>query len=147
MVKKTVGEHTLEVPNVDSKVAEVKIGTIMRLIFLIAAWINQLCDVLGAYDSFIPAEYQTVVTVASLIATGAASIAAYWFNNSWSPEATVVDKLLATIKHASKYCPDIVDAVNASVAEFNKKQAEAAANLNIPSSGELNGSVEPHKRE
>lgn len=137
MVEKTVGGNTLEVPNVDSKKVEVKIGTILRLLFLLAAWVNQACDVLGAYDAFIPSEYRTLVTVLSLIATGVASVAAYWFNNSWSAEATVVDKLLATIKHASKYCPEIVEAVNKSVAEFNKKQADAAADINIPSSAEL----------
>ena len=127
MAQKTVNGNTLEVPNVDSKKAEVKIGTILRMLFLVAAYVNQACDVLGAYDAFIPDEYRSVVTVASLIATGVASVCAYWFNNSWSAEATVADKLLATIKHGSTYCPEIVDAVNNTVSEFNKKQVGTAA--------------------
>lgn len=138
MPSKTVNNNTLEVPTIDSKKVEVKIGTILRLLFLIAAYVNQACDVLGAYDAFIPEEYRSVVSVASLVATAVASIAAYWFNNSWSAEATVVDKLLATIKHASKYCPEIVDAVNTSISEFNKKEVAAAQSLSIPTSAEIN---------
>lgn len=137
MAQKTVNGNTLEVPEVDSKKVEIKIGTILRMLFLLAAYVNQACDVLGAYDAFIPEKYRMVVTAVSLIATGVASVCAYWFNNSWSTEATVADKLLSTIKHASVYCPEIVDAVNASVAEFNKKQAEAAANMNIPTSADI----------
>ena len=139
MANKTVNGNTLEVPEINSKNAEVKIGTILRAVFLIAAYVNQACDVFGAYDLFIPEEWRTVVSVVSLIATAAASVCAYWFNNSWSKEATVVDKLLATIKHASKYCPEIVDAVNVSIAEFNKKEVEAAKNMNIPTSATIAG--------
>lgn len=138
MASKTVNGNTLEVPTVNSKKMDIKIGTILRLLFLIAAYVNQVCDVFGAYDAFIPEEYRTVISVVSLIATAAASVAAYWFNNSWSTEATVVDKLLATIKHASKYCPEIVDAVNTSISEFNKKEAEAAKSMNIPTSAVIN---------
>lgn len=137
MANKTVNGNTLEVPEFNGKNAEVKIGTVLRLVFLIAAYVNQACDVFGAYDLFIPAEWRTVVSVVSLIATAGASVSAYWFNNSWSKEATVVDKLLATIKHASKYCPEIVDAVNTSIVEFNKKEVEAAKNMSIPTSASI----------
>lgn len=136
MATKTVNGNTLDVPDLTSKKAEVKIGTILRMLFLVAAYINQICEVIGVYNAFIPQEYQSVVATVSLIATGAASVCAYWFNNSWSVEATTVDKLLLTIKNASQYCPDIVDSVNASVAEFNKKQAQAAAEMTFSGTGQ-----------
>lgn len=130
--KKEVNGNVLEVPTIDSKALEVKIGTKLRLVFLIAAYVITACDTIGAFDLFIPEKYQLVVTTISLIASAAASIAAYWFNNSWTSEATVVDKLLATIKHTAVYCPEIVDSVNASIAEFNKKTADAAKSVTTP---------------
>lgn len=120
MAQKTVNGQTLEVPDLTSKKAEVKIGTILRLVFLIAAYVNQVCDVVGAYDMFIPEEYRSVVSVVSLIATAVASVSAYWFNNSWTPEANTADKVLATIKNASTYCPEIMDKINQVVVEVNK---------------------------
>ncbi len=131
-IKKEVNGNVLEVPNLDSKVLDVKIGTKLRLVFLVAAYIITACDTIGAFDLFIPEKYRLVVTTISLIASAAASVAAYWFNNSWTSEATVVDKLLATIKHTSVYCPEIVDSVNASIAEFNKKTADAAKSVTAP---------------
>lgn len=137
MANKTVNGNTLDVPEFKGEKLSVKIGTILRLAFLVAAYLNQACDVIGAYDAFIPEKYQTLVSVVSLIATAVASVAAYWFNNSWSAEATVVDKLLATIKHASAYCPEIVDAVNVSITEFTKKEVEAAKSISIPTSADI----------
>ena len=51
MAQKNVNGQILDVPEIDSKKADVAIGTILRLLFLIAAYVNQACDVLGAYDS------------------------------------------------------------------------------------------------
>lgn len=120
MAEKTVNGQTLEVPNLTSKKVEVKVGTVLRLIFLIAAYVNQVCDVLGAYDMFIPQEYRSVVSIVSLVATAAASVSAYWFNNSWTQEATTADKILATIRVASTYCPEIVNKIDQTIAEINK---------------------------
>lgn len=119
MAKKTVNGVTLEVPEFKCEKAEVKIGTILRLVFLIAAYINQVCDVLGAYDMIIPVEYQSVVSLVSLIATAAASVSAYWFNNSWTAEATTADKILVTMKYAATYCPEIITATNKTVLDLD----------------------------
>lgn len=131
-VMREVNGDVLEVPVIDSKKLEIKISTKMRLIFLIASYIIAGCDMLGAFDMFIPTRYQSVVTTVCMIAAAAAAAAAYWFNNSWSNEATVVDKLLATIKHTAKYCPEIVQSIDASIAEFNKKTANAARSVTVP---------------
>lgn len=125
MAQKTVNGNTLDVPDLTSKKAEIKIGTVLRLIFLIAAYVNQVCDVIGAYDAFIPSEYRSVVSIVSLVATAVASVAAYWFNNSWTAEANTADKVLATMKQASTYCPEIVQKINQTVAEFNTKEGTA----------------------
>lgn len=124
MANKTVNGQTLEVPDFDSEKVDIKIGTIMRLLFLIAAYVNQACEVLGAYDSIIPKEYQGFITVASLVATAVASIAAYWFNNSWTPEATVLDKILSTMKYSAKYCPEIKDQIRKNVVDAGQLNAE-----------------------
>lgn len=126
MAKRVVNGQELEVPDFDSKTVDIKIGTILRLVFLIAAYINQVCEVLGAYDAFIPADYRGVIAVVSLIATAAASVAAYWFNNSWTAEATVIDKVLATLKYSAKYCPEISDQIKNNVIEAGKLNAEMA---------------------
>lgn len=115
MAQKTVNGVTLEVADVTNEKVEVKIGTILRLVFLVAAYVNQVCDVVGAYDAFIPDQYRSVVSIVSLVATAVASVAAYWFNNSWTAEANTADKILATIRQASVYCPEIVEAVNDTI--------------------------------
>ena len=124
MAQKNVNGQILDVPEIDSKKADVAIGTILRLLFLIAAYVNQACDVLGAYDSFLTEDTKGLVTVVSLIATAVASVAAYWFNNSWTPEATVVDKVFATMKFTSKYCPDIADAVKNNIIDAHRANTE-----------------------
>lgn len=124
MAQKNVNGQILDVPEIDSKKADVAIGTILRLLFLIAAYVNQACDVLGAYDSFLTEDTKGLVTVVSLIATAVASVAAYWFNNSWTPEATVIDKVFATMKFTSKYCPDIADAVKNNIIDAHRANTE-----------------------
>lgn len=124
MAQKNVNGQILDVPEIDSKKADVAIGTILRLLFLIAAYVNQACDVLGAYDSFLTEDTKGLVTVVSLIATAVASVAAYWFNNSWTPEATVIDKVFAIMKFTSKYCPDIADAVKNNIIDAHKANTE-----------------------
>ena len=124
MSLKTVNGQTLEVPDFDSKEIEVKIGTILRLVFLIAAYVNQACEVLGAYDAIIPEKYRAIIAIVSLIATAAASVAAYWFNNSWTANATLLDKLLATMKYSAKYCPEIKNQIVNNVVDAGKLNAE-----------------------
>lgn len=124
MAQKNVNGQILDVPEIDSKKADVAIGTILRLLFLIVAYVNQACDVLGAYDSFLTEDTKGLVTVVSLIATAVASVAAYWFNNSWTPEATVIDKVFATMKFTSKYCPDIADAVKNNIIDAHRANTE-----------------------
>lgn len=126
MAQRVVSGQILDVPDFDSKTVDIKIGTILRLVFLIAAYVNQFCETIGAYNTFIPVQYQEIVKVVSLIATALASIAAYWFNNSWTPEATVIDKVLSTLKYSAKYCPEIVDQIKNNVVEAGKLNVEIA---------------------
>lgn len=124
MAQKNVNGQILEVPEIDSKKADVAIGTILRLLFLIAAYINQACEVFGAYDAFLSEDAKGIVAVMSLIATAVASVAAYWFNNSWTPEATVIDKVFATMKYTAKYCPDIADTIKHNIVDAHKINTE-----------------------
>ena len=124
MAQKDVNGQILDVPEFDSKKADVQIGTILRLLFLIAAYVNQVCEVFGAYDVFLSDNAKGIVTVVSLFATAVASIAAYWFNNSWTPEATVIDKVLATMKYTAKYCPEIADTIKGNLADAHKTNTE-----------------------
>lgn len=126
MAQKTVNGQTLEVPDFDSKEVRVKIGTILRLLFLIAAYVNQMCEVLGAYDAIIPEQYRGLITVVSLIATAVASVAAYWFNNSWTEEATTLDMVLSTMKFAAKYCPEIKNQIKENITDAGKLNVELA---------------------
>ena len=71
-------------------------GTIARTIILALALINQLLTVMGL--SPIPIEDESITEVISLVVTIAASLAAWWKNQSFSPEAIEADKYMRKLK-------------------------------------------------
>ena len=71
-------------------------GTIARTIILALALINQLLTVMGM--SPIPIEDESITEVISLVVTIAASLAAWWKNQSFSPEAIEADKYMRKLK-------------------------------------------------
>ena len=71
-------------------------GTIARTIILALALINQLLTVMGM--SPIPIEDESITEVISLAVTIAASLAAWWKNQSFSPEAIEADKYMRKLK-------------------------------------------------
>ena len=71
-------------------------GTIARTIILALALINQLLTVMGL--SPIPIEDESITEVISLVVTIAASLVAWWKNQSFSPEAIEADKYMRKLK-------------------------------------------------
>ena len=70
----------------------VSMGTVIRSICLLLALANQVLAAFG--KSPLPFEDETVSEMASLIVTAAASIAAWWKNNSFTKAAIKADKQL-----------------------------------------------------
>lgn len=71
-------------------------GTIARTIILALALINQLLTVMGM--SPIPIEDESITEVISLAVTIAASLAAWWKNNSFTQQAIKADGYMHDLK-------------------------------------------------
>lgn len=74
----------------------ISVGTIVRTVCLVLALINQVLLLTG--KSPLPIEDETISSLISTLATIAASLAAWWKNNSVTKEAIEADKLLQQLK-------------------------------------------------
>lgn len=74
----------------------ISVGTIARTVCLVLALINQVLLLTG--KSPLPIEDETISSLISTLATIAASLAAWWKNNSVTKEAIEADKLLQQLK-------------------------------------------------
>ena len=67
-------------------------ATIARTVCLVLALVNQVLSVCGR--SPLPIEDETVSQFISLLMTTAASLTAWWKNNSFTQKAILADKML-----------------------------------------------------
>lgn len=81
-------------------IANVQPATIVRLIALTIALINLVLSMFGAYQ--LPGLTEESQEELSVIITVVISALSYWYNNSWSKNATIADKVIAILKN-----PDI----------------------------------------
>ncbi len=71
-------------------------GTVIRTVLLIAALVNQVLLAIG--KSPLPIESEQAQQLISLLFTGAASLIAWWKNNSFTKNAIAADEVLATLQ-------------------------------------------------
>ncbi len=79
---------------------KVSAGTIARTICLMLALANQALAVFGKAP--IPVGDEDLTQLVSLIFTIAASLAAWWKNNSFTPEAIEADEALKALREESR---------------------------------------------
>ena len=75
---------------------KIKLETIIRTVVLIVALINQVLTMLG--KSIIPVSDEQIAEVITLIFTVAASLWAWWKNNSFTKEAIEADAVLEDLR-------------------------------------------------
>lgn len=73
-----------------------KMDTIIRLVILVLALINQILTSTG--HPVLPIDNEMATQLITLLFTAFASIVAYWKNNSWTKEAKQADEYLKTLK-------------------------------------------------
>ena len=100
-----------------SKQGNLKVGTVVRLIVLVIAWINQIGVMFGLYT--IPAANENVTYLIATIVTVVVSLVSYWKNNSWTTSANTADDIMAMLKNTGvtreqlvAACADMVDITN-----------------------------------
>lgn len=74
----------------------VTVGTIIRTVVLVLALVNQILTAAGA--SPLPIDDETAAQLISTVATVAASLAAWWKNNSFTAEAIDADEYLRQLR-------------------------------------------------
>ena len=73
-----------------------KMDTIIRLVILVLALVNQILTSTG--HQVLPIDNEMATQIITLLFTAIASIIAYWKNNSWTKEAKQADEYLKTLK-------------------------------------------------
>lgn len=81
--------------------------TIVRLIVLVISLINLVLSMFGTYQ--IPGLSEAEQECLAVIITTIASAASYWYNNSWSENATTADKVLTMLKNNDISVDDLID--------------------------------------
>ena len=76
--------------------SHVKTDTIVRTVLLVVALVNQALTLCG--KSPLPFADEEIAEVVSFVITGAASLWAWWKNNSFTKNAIEADKVLAQLK-------------------------------------------------
>ena len=95
---------------------KISAGTIARTIILALALVNQVLVALGVSPLEIGDE--TITTIVSLVFTIAASVAAWWKNNSFTSKAIAADQYMR-----SNVAEDVVDELDTSNDEAEEEQA------------------------
>ena len=81
--------------------------TIVRLIVLVISLVNLVLSMFGTYQ--IPGLSETEQESLAVIITAIASAVSYWYNNSWSENATTADKILIMLKNNDVSIDDLID--------------------------------------
>lgn len=84
-------------------------NTVVRLIVLIISLVNLVLSIFGTYQ--IPGLTESEQESLAVIITAIASAVSYWYNNSWSENATAADKVLGLLKDGNISVEDIIDVV------------------------------------
>lgn len=84
-------------------------NTVVRLIVLIISLVNLVLSIFGTYQ--IPGLTESEQESLAVIITAIASAVSYWYNNSWSENATAADKVLGLLKDSNISVEDIIDVV------------------------------------
>lgn len=77
---------------------KITLGTIIRTVLLLLAVVNQVLAIVG--KEALPVYESDVTQLITLAVTIAASIAAWWKNNSFTKAALAGDKVKETIKES-----------------------------------------------
>ena len=98
-------------------------NTIVRLVVLIISLVNLVLSVFGTYQ--IPGLSESQQESLAVIITAIASAVSYWYNNSWSENATAADKVLGLLNDSNISVDDIIDVVeNLKDSNTSRKDSE-----------------------
>ena len=81
-----------KIKDIFANIGNVKVGTWVRGILLIIAFVNMALSAGGRAP--IPADYNELYTIVSVIFSILVGISAYWKNNSFTEAAQTADKFL-----------------------------------------------------
>ena len=81
-----------KIKDIFANIRNVKVGTWVRGILLIISFINMALSAAGKAP--IPADYNELYTIVSVIFSILVGISAYWKNNSFTEAAQIADKFL-----------------------------------------------------
>lgn len=84
---------------------KISAGTIARTIVLIIALVNQVLTSMGKNP--LPFAEETLYEAISYIVTIAASLIAWWKNNSITPEAIAADQYMHSLKSSGSISEDV----------------------------------------
>ena len=79
-----------KIKDIISNISNVKAGTWVRLILLVVSLINMALSAAGKAP--IPADYNELYTVVSVVFSVLVGVAAYWKNNSFTSAAQAADE-------------------------------------------------------
>lgn len=101
--------------------ASVQSMTIVRLIVLVISLINLVLSLFGTYQ--IPGLSPEVQEGLAVLITVVASIVSYWYNNSWSENATTADKLLTMLKDTDVTVDEVIEIIDTLQDKVNDKKS------------------------
>ena len=81
-----------KIKDILANIGNVKVGTWVRGILLIISFVNMALSAAGKAP--IPADYNELYTIVSVIFSILVAISAYWKNNSFTEAAQTADKFL-----------------------------------------------------
>lgn len=81
-----------KIKDILSNIGNVKVGTWVRGILLIISLVNMALSAAGKAP--IPADYNEIYTIVSIVFSALVGISAYWKNNSFTEAAQTADKYL-----------------------------------------------------
>ena len=81
-----------KIKDIFANIGNVKVGTWVRGILLIISFVNMALSAAGKAP--IPADYNELYTIVSVIFSVLVGISAYWTNNSFPEAAQTADKFL-----------------------------------------------------
>lgn len=97
-------------------------ATIVRLIVLLIALANLGLSLFGTYQ--IPSLTEDTQNALALVITAVIALVSYWYNNSWSENATTADKVLQILKESDITIDDVLGAVNDLQEQVNASKEE-----------------------
>ena len=89
-----------KIKDILANIGNVKVGTWVRGILLIISFVNMALSAAGKAP--IPADYNELYTIVSVIFSVLVGISAYWKNNSFTQSAIQADKQMKLEKEVKK---------------------------------------------